>query len=393
MTKSQPPFNREEAKINWPASIVLIGTALAAAIVVPIYSWQHDFSQAAWISFVALAILSGISITAGYHRLWAHRAFEAHWTVRLVLLVFGTMTVQNSVLIWASGHRRHHRHVDHVDNDPYSAKRGFWYSHIGWMLKDYDPLKEDFSNAPDLLKDPMLVFQHKHYGLLALVTNLGIPLLIGYLAGDIWGVVILAGLFRLVFTHHTTFFINSLAHIWGRQPYTDENTARDNDLLAFVTYGEGYHNFHHIFQYDYRNGVKWYQFDPTKWLIAGLDKIGLAKNLKRVPEFQIEKARVAMQFRHAEAKIATSKNHEPSFQAQFETFSAKLSEEYEHFTKAIQDWAELREAWYADTKHQVKKEVMKAYAKRKRVMAKNLQAQRIRMQRLLLEMGQPLAYA
>lgn len=392
MTFPKSPSSSKQASINWPASVVLIGTAIAAAILVPWYSWHHDFSLAAWISFFILAIMSGISITAGYHRLWAHRAYEAHWTVRLILLVFGTLTVQNSVLIWASGHRRHHRHVDHIDNDPYSAKRGFWYSHIGWMLRDYDPLKEDFSNAPDLVKDPMLTFQHKHYGLLALGGNFVIPFALGYLVGDVWGVVILAGIFRLVFTHHTTFFINSLAHIWGRQPYTDENTARDNDLLAFFTYGEGYHNFHHIFQYDYRNGIRWYQFDPTKWLIAGLAKIGLTKNLKRVPDFQIEKARVSMQFRHAQAKLEKHSSAS-ALHVQLEAFSHKIAEEYEHFTQAIQEWADLREAWYADTRDQMKKDVLRAYMKRKRAMAKELEAQRKRIHALLADMTNQLATA
>ena len=104
--------------------------------------------------------------------------------------------------------------------------------------------------------------------------------------------------------HHFTWFINSLAHMWGTQPYTDENTARDNPVLAFLTYGEGYHNFHHIFQNDYRNGVKWWQFDPTKWLIAGLSYVGLANNLKRVPDL-LDPARAgrhAVQARRAGAR-------------------------------------------------------------------------------------------
>ena len=119
---------------------------------------------------------------------------------------------------------------------------------------------------------------------LVLLMNLGVPVAIGLMVGDLWGVVLLGGLFRLVWSHHTTFFINSLAHIWGSRPYTDENTARDNPVLALFTYGEGYHNFHHIFQNDYRNGVKWWQYDPTKWLIATLSSVRLAGNLKRVPD-------------------------------------------------------------------------------------------------------------
>ena len=114
--------------------------------------------------------------------------------------------------------------------------------------------------------------------------NLGVPLLLGLWHGDIWGCLLLPGLLRLVVSHHVTFFINSLAHYWGSRPYTTENTARDNGILALLTYGEGYHNFHHIFQWDYRNGVRWFQYDPTKWWIAFCSFVGLAKALRRVPE-------------------------------------------------------------------------------------------------------------
>ncbi|MDX1670371.1 MAG: fatty acid desaturase, partial [Limnobacter sp.] len=295
MTQEKAPI--EKAPINWPAAVTLYATLIAAVILVPTYAWFYDYSTAAWVSFFVLAIANGMGITAGYHRLWAHRAYKANVVVRFILLFFGTLATQNSVFVWASGHRRHHRHVDHEDKDPYSASRGFWFSHMGWMVRDYNSNKEDFSNIPDLLKDPMLQFQHKHYAVLALGGNFGLAFLLGYLLGDLWGVVLLGGLFRLVWCHHTTFFINSLAHIWGKRPFTDTNSARDNHVLAFFTYGEGYHNFHHIFQYDYRNGIKWYQFDPTKWLIRGLSYFGLTSELRKIPEFKIEQARVAMQFK------------------------------------------------------------------------------------------------
>ena len=117
----------------------------------------------------------GIAITAGYHRLWAHRAYEAHWSLRLVFMLFGAMSIQNSILIWASGHRTHHRYVDDVDLDPYSAKRGFWFSHIGWMLRNYPSGVPNFSNANDLLNDKMVMFQHNHYVPLVLVMNIAVP--------------------------------------------------------------------------------------------------------------------------------------------------------------------------------------------------------------------------
>ncbi len=335
--------------INWYGAIVLLATPLAALILVPMYTWHNDFSTAAWVSFVVLVILNGMSITAGYHRLWAHRTYEAHWSVRLFLMLFGSMATQNSILIWASGHRTHHRHIDDDERDPYSAGRGFWFSHIGWMLRKYESGQDDFRNAPDLLNDPIVMFQHKYYVPLVVLMNVGLPALIGYFAGDVGGVLLLAGLVRLVWCHHTTFFINSLAHMWGTRPYTDENSARDNGILSLFTYGEGYHNYHHIFQYDYRNGIRWYQFDPTKWLIFSLSWVGLTRNLKRCPEFAIEKARLTMQFKQAEAKLSLKAvGH-----AQLEAMRARLAQESEHFTQVLNDWSKLKEAWYNEKKQEL----------------------------------------
>lgn len=335
--------------INWPAALVLLGTPLAALIVIPWYAWSHGFGVAAWVSFFVLLWANGLAITAGYHRLWAHRAYEAHWSVRLVLALFGAMAVQNSILVWASGHRTHHKHVDDNDADPYSARRGFWFSHMGWMLRHYPSGKADFSNARDLQNDPIVMFQHRHYVPIALAMNLGVPLLWGVMVGDVAGVFLLGGLLRLVVSHHVTFFINSLAHIWGSQPYTEENTARDNPWLALVTYGEGYHNYHHIFQYDYRNGVKWWQFDPTKWLICALSWVGLARNLKRCPAVVIRKAQLAMQFQRAERQLAEQHLHHRDL----DTLRGLIAEEYEAFTQAIQEWSRLREAWYAEKKREI----------------------------------------
>lgn len=374
----------DKAPINWPASITLYGTFIAAVTIIPVYAWFNDFSTAAWASFVVLAILNGLAVTAGYHRLWAHRAYKANVVVRFILMFFGTMAVQNSVLIWASGHRRHHKHVDHVEEDPYSASRGFWFSHMGWMVREYSSNKEDFSNCPDLLADPMVVFQHKHYAKLALGINFGFAFLLGYLLGDVWGVVLLGGLARLVWCHHTTFFINSLAHIWGRRPYTDTNSARDNDILAFFTYGEGYHNFHHIFQYDYRNGIRWYQFDPTKWLIKGLSYIGLTSDLKKIPEFKIEQARVAMQFKYAEQALKNKK----AFQlVSVESFKTRLASEYEAFSAALQEWAKLKEEQFHATKQAIENtESIKAYKTKMKALEVKMKAQRKRITALMSQL-------
>ncbi len=173
-----------------------------------------------------------------------------------------------------------------------------------------------------------------------LVGNLVLPLIIGYFHGDMLGMFLLAGVLRLVVSHHRTFFINSFAHLWGNQPYSDANTAKDNVLVAFLTYGEGYHNYHHYFQYDYRNGVGWWQFDPTKWLIHFLSWFKLTKDLKRVSSLKIQEAFVRMQFRKADYQL------KQKIVNNVEVWSETLEQEYQKFLETTNEWKTLRLEWY-----------------------------------------------
>lgn len=311
--------------------MVFIITGAIALIGVPIEGVLNGFDSVELFTTVFLIYFSGMSITAGYHRLWSHKAYEANSIVKFVFAIGGAMALQNSILHWSSDHRVHHKHVDDNDIDPYSAKRGFWFSHIGWMLREYQPHRySDYGNVKDLKRDKIVMWQHNYYLPIMLFANFGITGFIGWLNGDVLGMILIAGVLRLVVVHHVTFFINSLAHIWGRQPYTDKNTARDNDILAFFTFGEGYHNFHHIFEYDYRNGIKWWQWDPTKWLIKGLSYIGFTKNLRKCPEERIEKAKLEMQFLRAKAEIAKVPNKD--------VLIARLHEEYDELVAKMTEF-------------------------------------------------------
>jgi stearoyl-CoA desaturase (Delta-9 desaturase) len=340
-----PAARAGAAPINWGASLMFVLTSVVAITVVPWYGITHGYHAVAWVWFTLFLGANGMAITCGYHRLFAHCTYEAHPILKVAYLVFGSMALQNSALNWAAGHRVHHRFIDDPERDPYCARRGFWFSHIGWMLRSYPSGEPDFSVVRDLQRDPMVMWQHNHYLLAALSTNFGLPLLVGYLSGDVWGVFLLAGILRLVVSHHFTFFINSLAHMWGSQPYTDDNTARDNPVVALLTYGEGYHNFHHMFAHDYRNGLRWWQWDPSKWFISSMRMFGLTRNLKRVPWFKIQRALLDNQFQRAERKLASSPGR-----AHMEQLRTRIAEEYEAFSSTVAEWAHLRDQWLEDTK-------------------------------------------
>ncbi|MDM4770427.1 fatty acid desaturase [Solimonas sp. SE-A11] len=380
----------ERAPLNLPAVILFSLTTLGMLTVFPWYAWTHDFSAAAWVWFVVFMYGTGMSITGGYHRLWAHRAYQAHWSLKIVYMLLGAMSLQNSILIWASMHRIHHKEVDHRDRDPYSAERGLWFSHMGWMLRNYPSSALDFKNARDLMEDPIVMFQHKHYLGIALFMNIAVPALLGWAYGDVGGFLMLVGLLRLVMSQHFTFFINSLAHYWGRQPYTTENSARDNDVLALFTYGEGYHNYHHIFQWDYRNGIRWWQWDPTKWMIAGAARLGLAYNLKRVPEFVIRRQMVQRQLERAQAQLAKAQPEvQPGRLAALQTL---LEHELKHYAEIASEWAKLQQEKLEAAKRQLAEQWENSEARaRIRALEDSLHQQHRRLRLLSLQAAQVAA--
>ena len=262
---------------------------LAAAFAV-VYVATIHFSWWTLGFGLAWGILCGLSITAGYHRLFAHRAYTASPLLRAFYLAFGAASVQNSALAWAADHRAHHANTD-TDKDPYNIQRGFWWAHIGWLLHRTrgGVLR---GGIRDLEADPLVRFQHRHYKLLALVFGAVAPTAIGTTWGDPFGAMLIGCWLRLVLQWHATFSVNSFAHYFGGQPYSTANSARDSFLVALITLGEGYHNFHHRFQIDYRNGVRWYHFDPSKWWVWTAARLGLAADLRRVPHERIEAARL-----------------------------------------------------------------------------------------------------
>lgn len=272
--------------IYWPNFLFLAGYHLFLLIALPFYFYYTPPSRGMILATFIVFMMSGVGISSGYHRFYSHSAYKINKVVEGIILFFATLAIQNSAIQWSHNHRLHHAHVEE-EKDPYNIKKGFWHAHILWLLENN--VKFDPSLVQDLMKNKLTVFQDKYYLPLVIGSNILVWLFVGWLLHDFLGAFIMVGLLRLFFVHHFTFFINSLAHTWGERTYSKEQTAVDNFLMAFFSFGEGYHNYHHTFARDYRNGVRWWQFDPTKWFVWSLQKVGLASELIRMNRFTIER--------------------------------------------------------------------------------------------------------
>ncbi|MDE3034045.1 MAG: fatty acid desaturase, partial [Acidobacteriota bacterium] len=237
----------------------------------------------------------------------------------------------------------HHQHVD-TDQDPYEIGKGFWYAHWTWAMEAKDlPI----AGVADLEKDPLVRWQHRNHFLIGAVVSL-IPVGIGLATGNVWGYLVWGVLLRIVANHHTTFLINSAAHRFGSRPYTDKNTARDNWLLAPLTYGEGYHNFHHLWQWDYRNGALWYQWDTTKWLLNILAWFGLVSGFRRVSSAAMERARLHMEEKRLrERLVLASPAVATPLRLRLEAARLKLDQALASLHERHEAWQQKRSDWKA----------------------------------------------
>lgn len=323
-------------KINW-RNFIFFGSFLIISVIgVPIYIYNYGVSTSELVLAGFWVFATGFGITIGYHRLFAHRTFKSHPIVIFLGLFFGAAAFEESALQWASQHRDHHRYVD-TEKDPYNIMQGFWYAHIGWILFRNHTI--NFENVKDLKANKLIVHQDRYYLLWALIAGVFTPIAIGALTGHFWAAVMLSVFGRVTFVHHGTFLINSAAHYFGKKTYNARCSARDNWLAAILTYGEGYHSFHHRFPSDYRNGHKWYHWDPSKWLISIISKFGLVRELKCVSNFNIIAARLIAEKEAAESFI---KNHPHLATAALNALKSR----YEHLKEILNTW-EIRVREYA----------------------------------------------
>ena len=271
--------------IHWKNLSIVIAFHLLTIPALFVFSWTN----LAVMLFVNWIVIS-LGIGLGYHRLLTHRSFKAPKWLEYTLTVFGSMAIQDDAPKWVATHRIHHAFTE-TDRDPHSTRPGLFWAHMGWVLKgtaqDYDEmiLKK---YVPDLMKDKFHVFFAKYY-YVPLIVSAFLFYAVGGWSMVLWGVFL-----RVVVGWHTTWFVNSLAHLFGERSFETKDDSTNNWFVAILTFGEGWHNNHHAFPTSARHGLKWYQFDMN-WITIGIFKrLGWATNIRvfdtEKPPIELKKA-------------------------------------------------------------------------------------------------------
>ncbi|HBE81748.1 MAG: fatty acid desaturase [Blastocatellia bacterium] len=264
-------IKRVRETINWKNVAMVSFFHLLAIPVVFTFSWQNAAAL-----LIGNWIVGSLGVGLGWHRLLTHRSFRAPKWLEYTLSILATMSMQDSPEKWIATHRMHHKFVD-TDSDPHSARSGFWWPQIGWVVwgkaQDHDePTLKRY--IPDLLKDPIHVLISRFY-LVPIVISAVVLFAIGGWTMVVWGVF-----GRVVLGWHTTWFVNSLSHLYGQRPHETGDLSTNNWFVAILTFGEGWHNNHHMAPNSARHGLEWYQFDMNWIAIRIFEKLGWATNIR-----------------------------------------------------------------------------------------------------------------
>jgi fatty-acid desaturase len=270
-----------EWKIAWGPAVWITVMHLGAVAAPFFFSWSG------LIAFLVLYVLTGLGITLGYHRLLTHRSFHTAKWAEYFWAVCGVLANESGPLQWAANHRRHHTHSDELD-DPHSPRHGFWWSHFGWLYRE-DPISlrpdQGFYNVKDLVRDPVLVFMQRYhwaFPLLLAATLFGVGFAVDGLTFGLslvlWGVFV-----RTVWVYHVTWLVNSATHVWGYKNFKTTDDSKNLWWVAALSFGEGWHNNHHAHQRSARHGLRWWEFDPTYYLIRLMAWVGLARDIHVAP--------------------------------------------------------------------------------------------------------------
>lgn len=280
-----------------PLELVWRNIAIFAYLhLIALYGFYLMFGSAKFITTlyaIFLYQLGGFGVTAGAHRLWSHRSYKATWQLRLLLTFCNTLAFENSIIEWSRDHRVHHKYSE-TDADPHNAKRGFFFSHMGWLLcRKHPKVKSEGKkiDLSDLYADPIIRFQHKYYLILMPLICFILPVLVPML---LWNETFMnsfcLNIARYVFTLHATWLVNSAAHMWGSRPYDRFINPSENVYVAILALGEGWHNYHHTFPWDYKTAeLGQYSVNFSAFIIDSFAKIGWAYDLKTVSEEMIKK--------------------------------------------------------------------------------------------------------
>lgn len=281
--------------IVWRNAILFIYLHIAA-----VYGAYLMFTSAKIYTSIfayVLYVMGGLGITGGAHRLWSHRSYKAKWPLRVILMIFNTLAFQNSIWEWSRDHRVHHKFSE-TDADPHNAKNGIFFSHIGWLLVKKHPdviEKGKTISLADLDKDPIVAFQRKFYLILMPIICFIIPTMIPvYCWGETWSNAwYVATLFRYCWTLNITWLVNSVAHFYGSKPYDATMNPAQNLAVALGALGEGWHNYHHVFPWDYKTAeLGNYGTNFTTLFIDMMAKIGWAYDMKTVsPKLIMQRAK------------------------------------------------------------------------------------------------------
>ncbi len=257
--------------IHWKNLSIVIAFHLLTVPALFVFSWTN----LAAMLFVNWIVIS-LGIGLGYHRLLTHRSFKAPKWLEYTLTVFGSMAIQDDAPKWVATHRIHHAFTE-TDRDPHSTRPGFFWAHLGWIVKgtanDHDEvvLKK---YVPDLMKDRFHVLFARYYYVPLILSGF-----LFYAVGG-WSMVLWGVFLRVVIGWHTTWFVNSLAHLFGERPFATKDDSTNNWFVAILTFGEGWHNNHHAFPSSARHGLRWYQFDMNWLTIQIFKRFGWAKQIR-----------------------------------------------------------------------------------------------------------------
>ncbi|XP_030767600.1 acyl-CoA Delta(11) desaturase-like isoform X2 [Sitophilus oryzae] len=290
-TKENSKLRREIEEyvpcIKWPDLIVQTYIHLGCLYGLFLCIWS------AKIYTTLFVFVTGFGITAGAHRLWSHRAYKAKWPLRLLLVILFTVTGQRHVYAWALDHRVHHKYSE-TDADPHNAMRGFFFSHVGWLVLTPHPLvveKRRLIDMSDLEKDSIVMWQKRLYPLLFFIFVIFVPVSIPiyFWEESLWNSLWINFNTRFSITLNIAFFVNSVAHMWGQKPYDRFISPVENLAVSIAALGEGWHNYHHVFPWDYKTGELGNSWNPSTTFIDFFAKVGWAYDLKSVSKKMISR--------------------------------------------------------------------------------------------------------